>query len=503
MQKRFLSIVYHSNIHLKNVIFLIALSTVLLFISCKDDLDDILLPNEIQTKDFIWRGLNAYYLWQQDVPDLSDARFGNRDERLNFLRGFASPQQLFDHLLFEKGTTDRFSVLVSDYRILEQVLSGTEAKNGMDYGLRFKQGSSTDIYGWVRYVLPNSDANSKGVTRGMVFNAINGTPLTNSNFRQLLNQNTYTINLADYDNGNITPNGQSITLTKSSFSENPIYRNSIINTPNHRIGYLMYNSFLTDYEPQLNQVFSTFKSQNITHLVLDLRYNSGGSVATCTRLASMITGQFFGEVFGRQLWNNKVMDFFESQNDSERFINRFTDRLFNAQTINSVELTKVIILTTPSTASASELLINGLAPYIEVIQIGGKTSGKNVGSITLYDSPNFGKNNRNQQHRYAMQPLVLKIANRDNFGDYQDGLSPLPANALVEDVGNLGVLGNQQEPMLQKAIQYITTNGRMSQIQEPIAEPKTAGDSKSIKPLGYDMYIDVPEDFFDNFPINF
>ena len=478
--------------HKLGLILVFGLST--LFWACKNDLDDILLPVNQQTKDFVWRGLNAFYLWQQEVPDLSDARFANQQERTNFLNGYASPEEAFDDLLFQKGVVDKFSVIFNDYRVLEQLLSGTEVKNGMDFALRFKPNSTTDLFGWVRYVMPNSDADNKGVQRGMLFYAINGTPLNTSNFRNLLALNTYTINLADYNNGNITPNGQSITLTKSNFQENPILVHNTHQIGNFNVGYLMYNSFLASFEPALNQVFGSFKNQNITHLVIDLRYNSGGAVSTCTRLASMITGQFTGQVFAQQIWNNKIMNLFESQNDTERFKNRFTDRIFTGAVINSLQLQKVIILTTPSSASASELLINGLQPYIEVIQIGGITAGKNTGSITLYDSPTFTKTNLTPSHRYAMQPLVLKIANSAGFGDYQNGISPAASNAYTEDVGNLGVLGNATEPMLSLALQYISTNGRMA-LPQPINEPTFVGDSKSIKPLGYDMQIELPKDF--------
>ncbi len=484
-------------------VFLMLLFLGLALQSCKDDLDDNLLPFTKQANDFVWRGLNAFYLWQQDVPDLSDARFGSRQERLDFVTGFGSPEQLFNHLLFQPNVVDKFSVIFNDYNVLEQVLSGTEAKNGMDFGLRLKQGSTTEVYGWVRYVLPNTDASSKGVQRGMVFHAVNGTPLTTSNFRSLLAQNTYTINLANYNNGVITPNGQSISLTKSFFQEDPILKFNLHEVGNHKIGYLMYNSFLANFEPQLNEVFGFFKNQNITHLVLDLRYNSGGSVATCTRLASMITGQFEGQVFGQQIWNDKIMSFFESQNDTERFKNRFTNRIFTSALINSLQLDKIIILTTPSSASASELLINGLTPYLNVVQIGGITAGKNTGSVTLYDSPTFTKANISPSHRYAMQPLVLKIANSAGFGDYQDGLVPLPANAYTENIGNLGVLGNADEPMLSLAIQHITTHGRPAQNPIFVEVDKPFADSKSLKPLGYDMQIELPNNFLNQINNNF
>jgi carboxyl-terminal processing protease len=256
-----------------------------------------------------------------------------------------------------------------------------------------------------------------------MFYAINGTPLTVSNYQSLLAADTYTVNLADYDNGNITPNGQSVTLTKTAYSENPVLVNSVINSGSHTIGYLMYNGFYPGYETQLNNAFGELASQNITDLVLDLRYNSGGSIATATRLASMITGQFTGQLFAKEEWNPKAQEYFESQNP-DALRDNFTNVLGNNAAINSLNLSTVYVLTTKSTASASELVINGLAPYINVVQIGDFTTGKNVGSITLYDSPDFSINGRSTKHRWAMQPIVLRIVNKAGFGDYLSGLEP-------------------------------------------------------------------------------
>src|SRR5690606_11567216 len=172
-----------------------------------------------------------------------------------------------------------------------------------------------------------------------------------------------------------------------------------------------------------NQAFGSLKVQNITHLVLDLRYNSGGSIATATKLASMITGQFTGQVFAKEQWNSKMHPHYEQVNP-QNLVSRFTASIGNAP-INDLQLTTVYVLTSASTASASELVINGLKPYIDVVQIGDYTTGKNVGSVTLYDSPSFGKRDRNPNHFYAMQPIVLKVVNKDGFGDYQqNGLAP-------------------------------------------------------------------------------
>ncbi|RYZ79366.1 MAG: hypothetical protein EOO68_38970, partial [Moraxellaceae bacterium] len=261
-----------------------------------------------------------------------------------------------------------------------------------------------------------------------MFTSIDGTQLTANNYQQLLASDTYTLGLADYDSGNITANGQTVTLTKSVLSENPVYVNQTFNVSGHNIGYLMYNGFYPNYDNQLNAAFASLQSAGITDLILDLRYNSGGSVQTATYLASMITGQFTGQVFAKEQWNDKLMEYFAG-NSPEQIVNNFTDS-FSGQSINSLNLSRVYVLTSAGTASASELVINGLKPYIDVIQIGDDTVGKNVGSVTLYDSENFQRAGADPSHYYAMQPLVLKIVNRDNFGDYTNAKTPLLKNYI-------------------------------------------------------------------------
>ena len=151
-----------------------------------------------------------------------------------------------------------------------------------------------------------------------------------------------------------------------------------------------------------------------------------------------------------------------------------------------------------------ELIINGLKPYIDVVQIGDLTTGKNVGSITIYDSPTFGKENRNPNHRYAMQPIVLKIVNANDSGDYFNGL--IPTYSLKENLANLGELGSYEtkminnnetlisnDPLLDLAFAKIT--GRPTGITTkkkksvPQIQFNYLGDSKSITNQNQ-MYID-------------
>nr|WP_319800084.1 S41 family peptidase [Flavobacterium sp. N1718] len=456
------------------------------FQSCEDQDDKLSVSAGLEVQNFIWKGLNTYYLWKEDVPDLADDRFASQKDLEAFLRGYPDPFDLFDHLRVNESI-DRFSFMVSDYSQVENLFAGVSKSNGVDFGLKYRPGSTTDVFGWVRYILPGSDAATKDIRRGDIFYAIDGTPLTVSNYQQLLAQDTYTLNLADFDGGNLTPNGRSITLTKAQLTENPVYIKKVIEQGGNKIGYLMYNGFTADFDPQLNDAFGEFKAAGVTHLVLDLRYNSGGSVRTASRLASMITGQFNGELFSKQQWNPDLQAYFEENNPSDLAVN-FVNSI-GSSGINSLNLNKVYILTTKSTASASELVINGLKPYITVVQIGDVTVGKNVGSVTLYDSPDFGRDGRSTKHKYAMQPIVIKMINADDFGDYQDGITPTIAQ--LEDFDNLGTLGETTEPYLNTALTLIAGGGRRP-VPTPAVVTHPFRDTRSMRRFGTDMYIETP-----------
>jgi C-terminal processing protease CtpA/Prc len=481
------------------IIIVLLLSAIALQ-SCQDK-DDVAAPkvaSNLEVQNFIWKGLNQYYLWQAEVPNLSDNRFVNQTQLESFLTDYPQPENLFQNLLYKPislfpngDAIDRFSWIVNDYLELEGQLQGSTNNNGVEFGLSYKSSGSTELFGYVRYIIPGSDAANKNIHRGDVFYGVNGTQLTTSNYQALLfgTNNDYTLNLADINAGAFTPNGKNIALTKTVLDENPILVNKVIISGSHKIGYFMYNGFYSKYDTQLNDAFGTLKSQGITDLVLDLRYNGGGSIQTATRLASMITGKFTGKIFAKQQWNAKIQAYFEA-NIPATLNNLFTDKI-GTTPINSLNMTKVYILTSSGTASASELVINGLKPYITVVQIGEKTVGKNVGSVTLYDSPDFGDTNRNPNHRYAMQPLVLKIVNADGFGDYINGL--VPDFKLAEIVNTFGVLGNPAEPLLSLAIGKI--NGTAKKIQtSPGKQFDYFNDSKSINGIQNQMYLEkAPE----------
>ncbi|MFB9077102.1 S41 family peptidase [Flavobacterium procerum] len=482
---------------LKSFLFLFIL--VFSLQSCEDKNDNA-APADVQINDFIWKGLNEVYLWQQDVPNLADNRFTSQNDLNSFLRGYAKPEDLFEDLLyrpeskFPTGAVDRFSWIVSDYTVLEQELGGISKNNGVDFRLGRISSSSDDVVGYVRYIIPNSDASTKAIKRGDLFTSVNGTKLTVANYQQLLiNQDSYTLNMADKSGNNYVLNGKSVSLTKTILEENPIFINKIIESGTHKIGYLMYNGFYADYDERLNNAFGELKAKGATDFILDLRYNGGGSVRTSTRLATMITSNFPNQVFSKRQYNAKLMSLFNPESLNERFVADI-----DGKAVNSLNFGTIYIITTASTASASELIINGLKPYMNVVQIGETTTGKNVGSFTVYDSDTYiTKEGINRNHKYAMQPLVFKIANAQGFGDYQNGLEP--TYKQLETVSTYGVLGDPKEPLLSLAISKITGSPakRVPDVSdEPISPYLT--DSKILNGFRHGMYLTTtPKEFLN------
>jgi len=426
------------------------------------DTDDsaISLEGDLQISDFVWQGLNQFYYWQEEVNALADEQLNDEKAYAQYISENADPEAFFESL---KHPDDRFSWIQDDYRELENTLQGIYATNGVEFGLLYACENCNELVGFVKYILQGSDASDKNIKRGDYFTGVNGTTLTVSNYRSLLfgDNLSYTLNMASIQNGTLTPNGVEVALTKEeNFETNPIQLAKTITQGNgEKIGYLMYNQFVAEKSDALNQQFAEFKSQNITDLIIDLRYNGGGSVRNCVELASMITGQFTNKIFAEEQWNDKLLTYLKDRFGLESLINRFVSSLSDGTTINSLNLERVYIITTSETASASELLINGLASYIQVIQVGERTVGKNVGSITVYDYIDNDQT-KNPDHTYAMQPIVLKIANNDGYADYADGLEP--SIFIEEDIRNLGSLGEESELMLATALNLISGTAKFT-----------------------------------------
>lgn len=466
------------------------------FMSCSpEDLDDIDRPaTKLEINNFIYGAMNVWYLYKPDVPELADSFFNSKSARNAYLDEFDSPEDYF----YNGATTsyDRFSFITNDFRDLENSFQGVTLQNGMEYGLTYYPNDRINVLGYVRLVLPGTSANTEGVTRGMLFNTIDGVQITADNgslsaaSTELLSQTTYTIGLAELDeDNNVVPTGESITLTKTEYTENPVYITKTFDIEGKKVGYIMYNGFISAFDIELNNAFAELKAQGVSELVLDLRYNGGGSVQSAIDLSAMITGQYADQIFSTEVWNPTIQAILQD-NDPASLINRFGTKIRSGENINSLSLNRVSVITTSNTASASELVINGLDPYIQVRQVGDTTTGKFQASTTFYDSkaPNYRRDDANPNHFYAIQPLIFTTANADGVTGYINGLYPdVP---LEERLRNLGTLGELDEPLLEAAINDLFGRSRLPDLGPHL---KVIGESSMNDPAYQRMYVDLDE----------
>jgi len=483
---------------------ILGLLLVTLIFSCSDKDDDAFTyPKETTVQNFMWEGLNQWYFWQADAPNLGDDRFTTNEDYVAYLEQFTDPEEFFYQTCYQhsqivgnSSAIDRFSFVENDYETLVNALGGVSKSNGLEFGLARNEGS-TDLFGYVRYIIPNSDAATKDIARGDIFTRVDGVQLTDANYISLLygSSNTYTLGMADISGTVVTDNNKEVTLTKAAgLQEDPILVAKTLEVNGTKIAYLMYNGFTSGYNEQLNTAFGQFKTAGATELVLDLRYNPGGSVNSSRLLASMVYGTNTSELYVRQRWNDKIQGLLKK----EQLEDYFADKTDSGTNLNSLNLSKVYVLATGSSASASELVMNGLAPYVNVFHIGETTRGKNEFSVTMVDDIDNDyiyrsdrENKINPSNRWAMQPLMGRNENSEGFSDYTSGLAP--DVVLQEDLADLGILGDINEPLLARAIQEITgvSAKKDFSVQMPINE---VTNSKMFTVIKDNMYLDKPID---------
>ena len=454
------------------------------------------VPAEISR--FIWDGLNEVYLWNKDVDKLSTSYFPTTNDYYAYLNSYNTDYEgLFYSLLYDLDLQRRWSWIVDDYVALEQSFAGISKSMGYDW--RLVNFAGTDNYfGFVRYVVPGSPADIAGIKRGDYFLYVDGQQITGSNYYNLLIESeSYTLSMATISGTTVSTNGITRALAAVVLQEDPVHYHSVMDIGGVKTAYLVYNSFNSEFDTDLNDVFGTFVSEGVQRLILDLRYNGGGSILSAVYLASMIYTTNTDIVFSKREYNDLLQTYFLSEYGAAFFNYYFADEIdtitVNHPTppalpaINNLGITDLYVITSSGTASASELVINGLEPYINVTLIGEDTYGKNVGSITLKDY--YTRNGvLNPDHKWAMQPIVLKIANSLNFGDYINGLPP----DVSVDEGFLDLLpfGDANEILLKTATDYIL--GLKSVRAQPLyvrgVDWFVIADSRDFVPFSRDMY---------------
>jgi C-terminal processing protease CtpA/Prc len=402
-------------------------------------------PSELDLlKDSVYLYTKEVYLWQDVIPgydQFNPRQYTGTDElqsAQNEMNGIRKLESL-----------DRFSFVTTAAQS-----NGLQTGEDVDYGF-FVKAASIDkvqpldsIYWFVTYAYSQSTAGQAGVQRGWYVSKINGTPIGYDQPSVDLLNNVFfgTGTSASFEF--TKPDGTTVSanLSKTSFTANSVLYKTVIDDGGKKVGYMVFNQFFGQpSRDELAQTFADFQGQNIDELVVDLRYNPGGSVETEDTLSNLIaplaanSQMMYQYIFNSTLQNNQHQlirkklgygDIFSSAANTVSFAKA-----------GNLNLPRVFFIVTGNTASASELLINNLKPYMDVKLIGDTTYGKPVGFFPI---PIFN---------YDIYPISFKTVNSVGNADYYTGFAP---DKLTPDGVNSN-WGDVNEPSLAAALHYIST----------------------------------------------
>jgi carboxyl-terminal processing protease len=306
----------------------------------------------------------------------------------------------------------------------------------------------------IAFVYRNTQAYNLGVRRGWIITKINGTDATSSNAFDLLGPavsgrvNTITFIKNDGTTADLT-------LTKSVIAITPVVHSEVINQGNSRIGYMVFQDFIDTARVELDEAFNSFNAAGINEMIVDLRYNGGGSVDVAEYLASWLIGKNHG--------NQPFVNFRHNTN-----LQHLDTTLNLPANTNGLALNRIFFIGTRNTASASELVINGVKPYITSdITAGDTTHGKPVGMyafpFTNYD--------------YVVLPVSFKYTNANDEGDFYQGIAPnlLAMDDLTRD------FGDPQEESLKAILDYINTGSvQLKSARQGMEKTRIIGPDKGI-----------------------
>jgi carboxyl-terminal processing protease len=366
---------------------------------------------------------SPYYLWYDKVKAVN-------------LDSFKTPFDLLDSLRYKP--LDRFSYLASKSQ-QDQLFN-----EGQYIGIGFAFKLDAANFFRVTFVFKNSPLAAEGVQRGWILKSVNGmavspSSFTNSAFGSDAVGVSNTIVFED-----LQGTEHSIVVSKKVITMNTVLTSNVLELNGKKIGYLAFESFLEPSVKELNSSFAYFKSQQINELVVDLRYNGGGRIDVADSLASSIAGDTAnGGIFAYLNYNN----LYTNLNSQENF----------APSKYRFGLNRIFFITSEGTASASELLINGCKPYMDVYMVGEKTYGKPVGMSGFEFKP----------YDWVLMPIIFQITNKNHEGDYFSGIDV--NSAVADDL--LHELGDPGEACLSSVLSFIQ-NGAFPPVAKSMRTPE-------------------------------
>lgn len=384
--------------------------------ACKKDSGGKNQINDLIKNNVLRETRNAY-LWYNQIPENFNATtYEDPDKIMTAIRqysnepGFAEP---VDHYSFaiKKAEWDKIS-----------------AGEATDFGLNVFFLSDGDLR--VRAVEKESPAGIAGIRRGWRITKIAGSTNIVASNSDFVVEKVYESNSTAFTFE--LPGGETrdITLTAATYQEQPLYLDTVYADAGKKTGYLVFNSFLGDVENVTNSfgpVFQKFVDENVTDVIVDLRYNGGGYVSLQQTLANyLVKSSVNGSIMMTEQFNDKRT----SDNETTMFQKR-----------GSLDINNVYFIVSDNTASASELLINNLKPYMNVKLVGETTYGKPVGFYGIPVSD------------WLIFPVSFKSVNGMGEGNYFEGM---PVDKEVADGLNKD-WGDTNESALAATLSHIRT----------------------------------------------
>lgn len=382
----------------------------------------------ITTQTWMYETMQQEYLYYQDIPEKKSLNFFNKPS--DFLNSMVSSK--------DKKSGSTFSHIDSVFVTTRSTsttptfgFEGTmvRAENG-SYGIR------------VLYTQENSPAEEVGLKRGDLIIAANNKKINSSDLFYITSpKEAYLFTM-----GKLNERGfdtlQTVQMPSPRIVENKnIYKSDIMEIAGKRVAYIMYNEFGNNDTENLKQLFKDIAGQSVDDIILDLRYNPGGYVNIAQLVSTNLAPQeAMGNVFLKMTHNDKI-----NQTD---ILNFEQSLLANGSPVNYKNL---YVITSSNTASASEIVINCLRPYMagRLIQVGTATFGKNVAQQLYTDEE------KAPMLEFWMTNSLL--SNAEDFSDYYtSGLKPDYEKA-ENFKGELGELGTAQDSLMIPIIKHIET----------------------------------------------
>ncbi|MFZ4261025.1 S41 family peptidase [Sphingobacterium sp. HJSM2_6] len=438
---------------MKNTLLIFGLLTILFYSCKKEEKIDKNYENEILLKDSTYYYSFLISLWTDKIPEPSMLSEDEIDLK-KYTNKFNDAEAVLTDLKKNYMPDDRFSFIDREKSVSTQIGQGVFKETGVNpiYLLDSENSSNANLY--IKFVQKGSPADRAGLVRGMKILSINGDNKVDFNsgrsnghklFYKFYSGETLKLEVLTVDNKTST-----ITVTGSDYKMNPIKLSSIINLNDKKVGYLAYSSFISvttqnqpnSYYQDLINNFKTYETAGIDELVVDLRYNGGGSTETAELLANLIAPKTANK---DKMYDYQINRYLTAWgwNDPKNTSAPFLPVYFNKT--NQLDLQRVYFLVTESTASASELVINVLRPYMDVQIISTQnmgTYGKPVGYFALPVVNGYAD----------LYITSFKMTNKAGFGDYFQGLSGTKKNA--NESFSLQ-LGDSNEGLLNEALYHI------------------------------------------------